>query len=1196
MSRRSTHSKRSRRALTRSIRGYACEPLEMRTMLTSVLYLDFGDNFPTGGLTINQGTLRSGFGGSGLQGPDIRQPDVGSTTTVNEAITDATNFNFTGASQFVTFDYNGDGSTNATDYTDLRTNVLTLAQRYYAPFDVNVQIAPAVGDLDTSADYINDLRAQLQLGANTDGEYDGWVFIANVLRAGDNASIGVLSGNNGISNGTDIDNNNTQDNCEITFADQVFGPSPNTNVDTRLAYTAAHEGGHDFGLVHTNNGNGTSGNAQTDSDMALQTGSNLVTGSAGTTNRVNFDFVTRFPLVHGDGNSIANGGTFNIADTRIPYDRLANPNNLGLRASAPAYITGTGAFDLITITPGAAGFANVAVESHRDSTFANQIGATYSYSIPLGNGVLVEAGFSADQIVIDGTIAANFTVRGNAGNDQLIVDGNNIAGGIYTPGATAPTLLDDNQSFLANINLSGGANINVEEFEVAGGSITVQEVQNLTYVTPNDADNLLLTTPSAGNTVVTGFTDAIALVPLTFTSITNLTLDTGTNDGSIARDEIIIATSGTSTGLNTLSVNTGAGNDLLDIRFNSGNPVPSGGLSFDAGTGTGDLLSLSGGSFATEIYTPSGPDSGLINLDGSLISYTNLAPIDDTVTVANMVFNATAGDDIINVVDRGVINSTTVTQINSGNGTFERVNFGNKHSVLIQGQAGADTFNVTGTTAADGLLFLDLKGHNGFNVGDDNAVDVFNIADTMTIQLNAFGSGGDDVFNFGSAAGGVGEFVNLYGEDGSDTFNVRPSANAFVDITGGFFFFDVLVLDGNGASYAVTEPMFTSPGLKDVSYRELERLDVNSGTFQVVGDVTTPFLVNNLATLTGVGTASGGITAVNGGIVSPGVGGPGVLGSGPLKFAAGSNYTLDLNGTGPALHDELTVAGTVSLSNTATVSATVGFASIPGDEIVIIRNDGIDAVTGVFAGGNVLNFGGVKFTIDYGYDADGDGAFNDVALIRYGAALAPDPCDPTKTALFVSATSGADTIKFVKVNGNNGTQVLINGVDEGTFLFDGHLYVMGQNGDDVINTTTLPSREVFIYGNTGNDKLTAGNADSILIGGFGNDILTGGNGKDILIGGAGADLLQGANGTDVLITGASTYDAVNAANRVSLCQIRDAWKLGGKPASLATWLNSSTLIADGDIDTALGGSGKDYLILGAGDTSDAEKQETILIV
>src|SRR5262245_27955542 len=78
------------------------ERLERRRLLTSNVYLDFGDNFPAGGLQMTALTLRNTFGSSGLQGPDLRQPDVASTP-VNEAITDATNLNFAPTSPLVTF-------------------------------------------------------------------------------------------------------------------------------------------------------------------------------------------------------------------------------------------------------------------------------------------------------------------------------------------------------------------------------------------------------------------------------------------------------------------------------------------------------------------------------------------------------------------------------------------------------------------------------------------------------------------------------------------------------------------------------------------------------------------------------------------------------------------------------------------------------------------------------------------------------------------------------------------------------------------------------------------------------------------------------------------------------------------------------------------------------------------------------------
>src|SRR4051794_6812066 len=68
------------------------ENLEERTLLTSNVFLDFGDNFPAGGLVMTAQQLRNNFGGSpaGLQGPDVRQADNPATMAVNEAIVDGT--------------------------------------------------------------------------------------------------------------------------------------------------------------------------------------------------------------------------------------------------------------------------------------------------------------------------------------------------------------------------------------------------------------------------------------------------------------------------------------------------------------------------------------------------------------------------------------------------------------------------------------------------------------------------------------------------------------------------------------------------------------------------------------------------------------------------------------------------------------------------------------------------------------------------------------------------------------------------------------------------------------------------------------------------------------------------------------------------------------------------------------------------
>jgi Ca2+-binding RTX toxin-like protein len=60
-----------------------------------------------------------------------------------------------------------------------------------------------------------------------------------------------------------------------------------------------------------------------------------------------------------------------------------------------------------------------------------------------------------------------------------------------------------------------------------------------------------------------------------------------------------------------------------------------------------------------------------------------------------------------------------------------------------------------------------------------------------------------------------------------------------------------------------------------------------------------------------------------------------------------------------------------------------------------------------------------------------------------------------------------------------------------------------------------------VIGRNGNDTLTAGKDDSVMLqGGAGNDTLAGGGGADFLNGGAGADRLFGGAGDDILAGGA----------------------------------------------------------------------------
>ncbi len=97
-----------------------------------------------------------------------------------------------------------------------------------------------------------------------------------------------------------------------------------------------------------------------------------------------------------------------------------------------------------------------------------------------------------------------------------------------------------------------------------------------------------------------------------------------------------------------LDFNTLDGNDTTTVDFAGGNPIPPGGIDFDGGNGSDRLvLQRSAGSFAagTTAHTASGPGAGSVNLDGRVISYTGLEPVDDTVPATTFTFTAPAWRD-----------------------------------------------------------------------------------------------------------------------------------------------------------------------------------------------------------------------------------------------------------------------------------------------------------------------------------------------------------------------------------------------------------------------------------------------------------------------------------------------------------------------------------------------------------------------
>jgi Ca2+-binding RTX toxin-like protein len=186
------------------------------------------------------------------------------------------------------------------------------------------------------------------------------------------------------------------------------------------------------------------------------------------------------------------------------------------------------------------------------------------------------------------------------------------------------------------------------------------------------------------------------------------------------------------------------------------------------------------------------------------------------------------------------------------------------------------------------------------------------------------------------------------------------------------------------------------------------------------------------------------------------------------------------------------------------------------------------------------------------------------------AAIAPDPLDPEKVALFVGGTTHDDLIVVspgltsgsytvtILTPGPHGLDLTVgvfrpqpgrwevewtlggSSVSMFTLPLTGSLsriVVHAQGGNDDVTVAGGITAAAWLYGGDGNDRLKSGGGSNVLLGGAGDDLLIGGRARDLLIGGAGADHLIGGAGDDILIGGTTAFDA----NEQALAAIRAEW-------------------------------------------------------
>ncbi len=194
--------------------------------------------------------------------------------------------------------------------------------------------------------------------------------------------------------------------------------------------------------------------------------------------------------------------------------------------------------------------------------------------------------------------------------------------------------------------------------------------------------------------------------------------------------------------VNSITINSGDGNDTITIGTNIGVPI-----SINAGTGT-DSVTIQGTTSSDNVTIGNG------TIGGDL-SVTSLA------SVENLIVNTDAGDDNITLTSGANVNS-----IDAGAGTND--------TISIAGSSNADIINVAASTiggAASVGSFSNVE-NVAINAGDGNDVLSFN-ATGATFALSVNGQNNDDTL---TVTGGSNTVINFAGGSGNNTLNVNSGS------------------------------------------------------------------------------------------------------------------------------------------------------------------------------------------------------------------------------------------------------------------------------------------------------------------------------------------------------------------------------------------------------------------------------------
>ncbi len=391
---------------------------------------------------------------------------------------------------------------------------------------------------------------------------------------------------------------------------------------------------------------------------------------------------------------------------------------------------------------------------------------------------------------------------------------------------------------------------------------------------------------------------------------------------------------------------------------------------------TGDVTTVGGA--VTVIATNSGgkitqADGALIDAGNKQISLT----ADSTITLGGLL--TTFSNTLTNAI---AVTSNNGAIVDGGDSHVDAVAAAG--IIALSAPSGIGTANAIETT---GTRLSASSNNNDIRVTEtDGIVALFLSAGTGDVFLTA---GGAITDTDGS--------TDITADDASITISTAgaalgTSSNA-VDVL-----LSTLVTSTNAADQYLSTSTTVTIGNGDLSSGAANTVHLVSGgwfTTSTGGDINGKAEVQGAAVLAGNGTVTGSVSTVSGAIIDPGISTAGVLTTGPIDFASGVTFNVEIDGNSPGIgagfHDQLVTTGNVTINSATLTLTSLGYTPQDGDSYKIINNGGAGAVSGTFSGypqGQITpNFLGSPYFMRIDY-AGGDG--NDVVLEIFSADTSVD--------------------------------------------------------------------------------------------------------------------------------------------------------------------------------------------------------------